>query len=105
MTDISLILPTFPTAPYAHLIAPLERAGISTSQLLCATPSDIAKQAQVPPTAAARLIDAVISALHESIVEKPLEEWRAISFLDPVLDQAWNGGAPTRYLTEITGER
>jgi hypothetical protein len=105
MTDISLVLPDFQTAEYAHLIAPLERAGITTSELLCAQPSDIAKKAQVPPTAVAKLIDAVIESLHAQVDESPLPEWQTISFLEPVLDAAWQGGAPTRYLTEITGER
>jgi DNA repair protein RAD57 len=105
MTDISIVLPDFQTAPYAHLITPLERAGITTGELLCAQPADIARKAQVPPTAAAKLIDAVIEALHVQVKEERLPEWKTISFLDAALDEAWQGGAPTRYLTEITGER
>jgi DNA repair protein RAD57 len=34
-----------------------------------------------------------------------VSRWSSISTLDPVLDDALCGGIPTRYVTEITGER
>lgn len=34
-----------------------------------------------------------------------VSEWSSISTLDPILDEALGGGIPTRYVTEITGER
>lgn len=37
--------------------------------------------------------------------ELDVSEWSSISTLDPILDDALRGGIPTRYVTEITGER
>jgi DNA repair protein RAD57 len=34
-----------------------------------------------------------------------LSQWHTISTLDPALDEVLNGGIPTGYLTEVTGER
>jgi DNA repair protein RAD57 len=105
MTDLSTILPTFSTDGFTHLIAPLERAGITTSELLCAQPVDIAKKAQVPPSGVAKLVDALVKALHADLDRKPSQEWSPISSLNSGLDEALGGGIPAGYLTEITGER
>lgn len=34
-----------------------------------------------------------------------VSEWSSISTLDPALDDVLRGGIPTKYVTEITGER
>ncbi|RHZ64304.1 putative DNA repair protein (Rad57) [Aspergillus thermomutatus] len=131
--DLLSILPGFQTRPYAHIIPPLERNKITTADLITLDNLEIAKRAHVPPADLRRLTTQVVQALHKDIgfkeaceeddavepsssidIEKPLilgpstkldlSRWSAISTLDPVLDELLNGGLPTGYLTEVTGE-
>lgn len=126
MTDLLHVLADFPTASYSHLIPSLDRALITTSDLLTLDAVDVAKRAQLPPGEVAKLAEAVLQALHTDTVapnavepnttrheeEKApkigllgLREWQTISTLDDSLDRALGGGIPTGYMTEITGER
>ncbi|TID20134.1 dna repair protein rad57 [Venturia nashicola] len=125
MTDLLHVLPDFETAKYSHLLPSLDKAHITTSDLLSLDAADITKRAQLPPAEVAKLADAVLQALQKDImlpgpseseatrqgaesaskkVSSGLREWQTISTLDDRLDLALGGGIPTGYMTEITGE-
>ena len=132
--DLPSTLPDFPTQSYSHILPTLERAQITTTDLLCFDALEIAKRARVPVTDVRTLTKHVIGALHQdlglgghkgrneaypkdpnaqiishngSIRGRKLElsKWSWVSTLDPVLDAALAGGISTGYVTEITGER
>jgi DNA repair protein RAD57 len=132
--DLLSVLPGFQTRSYAHIIPPLERSKITLVDLITLDNLEIAKRAHVPPTDLRRLTTHVVKALHKDVgfeeacdadnVDEPsssnniekslipgpstkldLSRWSAISTLDPALDELLNGGLPTGYLTELTGER
>lgn len=123
MTDLSTVLPDFPTQPYIRLIPSLERNHVTTADLLTLDCIEIAKRAQLPLLDLKRLCNAVLQALQTDLgVLRPkdglsatttlrrtgkelLDSWSTISTLDDGLDQALGGGVPTGYITEITGER
>ncbi|GFF87828.1 DNA repair protein rhp57 [Aspergillus udagawae] len=133
LMDLLSVLPGFKTRPYAHIIPPLERNKITIVDLITLDNLEIAKRAHVPPADLRQLTTQVLKALHKDVgfeeacesddavepsssndIEKPLipgpstkldlSRWNAISTLDPVLDELLNGGLPTGYLTEVTGE-
>ncbi|CAK45487.1 uncharacterized protein An08g05150 [Aspergillus niger] len=104
--DLLSVLPDFPTKPYAHILPPLERSHISTVDLITLDTLEVAKRARVPPADVRRLSAQIIRALHNDpssslSVDVP---WSAISTLDPTLDALLDGGIPTGYVTEVTGE-
>lgn len=94
---------------------------MSTADLLTLPPLDIARRAQVPTAEVKRLSDAVLKELHahlgfgdasgeeHSLADDHKDVARhapsVISTLDPDLDAVLNGGIPTGYVVEITGER
>ncbi|KFY25715.1 hypothetical protein V491_01624, partial [Pseudogymnoascus sp. VKM F-3775] len=121
MTDLSSILPAFPTAPYAHLLPSLEKQGVSTTDLLALDPAALAKRANIPIDDVKGLCTDVIKALQCDLglinndpktVNSHLRDtgnelskkWDAISTLDPGLDGLMSGGFPAGYITEVTGE-
>ncbi|ORY64427.1 DNA repair protein RAD57 [Pseudomassariella vexata] len=125
MTDLSRVLPDFPTAPYANLLHNIEKHQVTTSDLLTVEVTDLAKRAQLPVQGLERLCNAVLEALHVDlgVSDKPqgqfpnqgncslkqtgtdlTKQWSTISTLDDSLDRALGGGIPTGYVTEITGE-
>ncbi|KAH1935945.1 hypothetical protein KXV89_004907 [Aspergillus fumigatus] len=133
LMDLLSVLPGFQTRSYAHIIPPLERSKITLVDLITLDNLEIAKRAHVPPTDLRRLTTHVVKALHKDVgfeeacdadnVDEPsssnniekslipgpstkldLSRWSAISTLDPALDELLNGGLPTGYLTEVTGE-
>lgn len=134
LMDLLSVLPGFQPRSYAHIIPPLERSKITLVDLITLDNLEIAKRAHVPPTDLRRLTTHVVKALHKDVgfeeacdadnVDEPnssnniekslipgpstkldLSRWSAISTLDPALDELLNGGLPTGYLTEVTGER
>jgi DNA repair protein RAD57 len=121
MTDLINVLPDFPTSSYSHLLPSLSRNLITTSDLVSLDASHIAKRAQLPPAEVAKLSNAILEALHnqlgvgESKNDTEATELKrnrlrtceaaSISTLDESLDNVLNGGIPTGYLTEVTGER
>lgn len=123
MTDLIQVLPDLDTQPYSHLLPSLEKALITTNDLLTLDALDVAKRAQLPPAEVRKLADYVLHALHLQlgVGEEDHEtsrvqeeqgragdshpEWATISTLDDDLDVALGGGFPAGYLTEITGER
>jgi DNA repair protein RAD57 len=123
MTDLLHVLADFPTASYSHLIPSLDKAHITTSDLLTLDAVHVARRAQLPPAEVAKLAEAVLQALRADVsassIKKSstarheeekaslpgLREWQTISTLDDTLNAALGGGIPTGYMTEITGER
>ncbi|KAF1979224.1 P-loop containing nucleoside triphosphate hydrolase protein [Bimuria novae-zelandiae CBS 107.79] len=122
MTDLLQVLPDFDTSLYAHLLPSLDKALISTTDLIILEPSDVAKRAQVPAGELRKLVDAVVGALHWHL-GFGAEEARSstflsasnhasaenggpstISTLDEKLDEALLGGIRPGYLVEVTGE-
>lgn len=67
MTDLLTTLPSFPTAPYTHLIPSLERALITTTDLLTLDALEVAKRAQLPPLDVKRLIAHVLASLQAEL--------------------------------------
>ncbi|GKZ26308.1 hypothetical protein AbraIFM66951_002552 [Aspergillus brasiliensis] len=132
LMDLLSVLPDFPTKPYAHILPPLERSHISTVDLITLDTLEVAKRARVPPADVRRLSAQIIKALHHDVgfkehrdsdadepssslsVDIPvfpgpatrldLSQWSVISTLDPTLDALLDGGIPTGYVTEVTGE-
>ncbi|KAJ0425937.1 P-loop containing nucleoside triphosphate hydrolase protein [Aspergillus carlsbadensis] len=130
--DLLSILPNFSIKPYAHILPPLERSRITTVDLISLDTLEIAKRAHVPPTDVRRLANHLIKALHYDVgfeeIPRPeqsepdssldldvplipgprtrldLSRWCVISTLDPALDTLLDGGIPTGYVTEVTGE-
>lgn len=124
MTDLLQVLPDFDAKPYTHLLPSLDKALITTNDLLTLDAADVAKRAQLPAGELRKLADAVIAALHRQlgfggeeaavgnsflsasgIPDAPNDGWTCISTLDEELDAALGGGIPGGYLVEITGER
>lgn len=123
MTDLIQVLPDLDTKSYTHILPSLERALISTNDLITLDALDVAKRAQIPPNEVRRLAGEIIHAIHAQLGlasdevqpangsssqgDDPVgvSEWRTISTLDDVFDAALNGGFPAGYVTEITGER
>lgn len=128
--DLLSTLPSFPTKRYAHILPSLERNNISTADLITLDTLEIAKRAHVPPADVRRLAAQIVDALHrdvgfqtekdedagtedsfnEKLVPGPLNRvvlsrWNTISTLDPTMDALLDGGIPTGYVTEVTGER
>ncbi|KAK5132343.1 hypothetical protein LTR08_009178 [Meristemomyces frigidus] len=129
MTNLLIVLPDFDVKPYTHLLPSLEKALISTADLLSLDAPDIAKRAQVPPGEVRKLTAALIDGLHAlnhpddddaddedpahgkrrslkaaEQVSADLEQWQTISTLDDGLDASLNGGIRAGYVTEFVGE-
>lgn len=123
MTDLLQVLPDFDATPYSHLLPSLDRALITSSDLVTLDAAHVAKRAQLPAGELRKLADALVSALHRQLgfggeepqlaavasplgtLPAPTSEWPCISTLDPKLDAALGGGFPPGYLVEVTGER
>lgn len=120
MTDLIQVLPDLDTTDYTHLLPSLEKALITTGDLITLDAFDIAKRAQVPPKGIRKLADEILKALHDQTDcggnDEPQSQHNAseveaedlpgkISTLDESLDGALGGGFPAGYVTEITGER
>lgn len=124
MTDLTAVLPGFPTQKYVRLLPSLEKNRITTADLLTLDCVEVAKRAQLPPLDVKRLSNAVLEALQIDLGVKDAENerhpspqslkktgkdiinsWNTISTLDDELDRALGGGIPTGYITEVTGER
>ncbi|KAK0269002.1 DNA repair protein rhp57 [Friedmanniomyces endolithicus] len=125
MTNLLSVLPDFDIQPFAHILPSLERALISTADLLTLDALDVAKRAQVPPGEVRRLAVAVVDGVHGSTslstgegVEgggngESVEQGgdgsvsnriEAISTLDDAFDAALCGGIAVGKLTELVGE-
>lgn len=125
MTNLLIVLPDFDIRPYTHILPSIEKALISTADLLTLDAPDIAKRAQVPPGEVRKLANALLDGLHasnhleeetgreahESAVRQVEDgqslagRWRTISTLDDRLDAALKGGIGVGCVTEVVGER
>jgi len=124
MTDLTAVLPGFPTQQYVRLLPSLEKNLVTTADLLTLDYVEVAKCAQLPLLDVKKLCNAVLEALQGNLGIKELEgetqgassalkkkgndivnSWNTISTLDDELDLALGGGIPTGYITEVTGER
>lgn len=131
MTDLLHTIPHFPTKLYTHLLPSLEKHLVTTNDLLTLDALDVAKRAQLPLLDVRRLANHVLAILQGQLgltTDNPPSYQDAgqaqtdygalrktgkeattrlspISTLDPSIDTALGGGIPTRYITEITGER
>jgi DNA repair protein RAD57 len=124
MTDLLQVLPDFDTRPYTHLLPSLDKALITTNDLLTLDAADVGKRAQLPAGEVRKLVDAAVAALHRDLgfggeeaarrgsylsesgsADAPTAGSGSISTLDEQLDAALGGGIPPGYLSEITGER
>lgn len=125
MTDLTAVLPGFPTHQHVRLLPSLEKNKVTTADLITLDCVEVAKRAQLPLLDVKRLCNAVLEALKvdlgtseardedtpatESSLKKTgrdlMEKWNTISTLDDDLDRALGGGIPSGYITEVTGER
>lgn len=127
MSNLLTVLPNFDIAPFTHILPSLERALISTADLIALDAFDVAKRAQVPPGEVKKLADAAVQALHHDAASSTFSSrddsaggdtwdgfqtgttlanrWTTISTLDDTLDVALGGGIARGHLTEIVGER
>ncbi|QIX01500.1 hypothetical protein AMS68_007017 [Peltaster fructicola] len=115
MTNLLVVLPDFDIGSFSHIVPSLEKALISTADLLTLDALDIAKRAHVPTEEVKRLVHALLLDLRREpdsnsahgLVLVPgdrLEDQHVISLLDDKLDAALNGGIHTGFLTEVAGE-
>ncbi|KAK7185398.1 DNA repair protein RAD57 [Paraphaeosphaeria sporulosa] len=118
MADLLHVLPDFDTSKFQHLLPSLDKALVSTTDLVTLAPAHVAKRAQVPAGELRKLVDALVPALHRHLgfgAEEPrstaflaasghASAALAISTLDDELDQALLGGIRPGYLVEVTGE-
>ncbi|KAK2624333.1 hypothetical protein QTJ16_006283 [Diplocarpon rosae] len=122
MTDLTDVLPGFPTQQYVRLIPSLEKHLVTTADLLTQDCTEIAKRASLPILDVKRLCNAVLDALLASLGVKEdgghtqehsllkvtgedlVNSWNTISTLDDDLDRALGGGIPTGHITEVVGE-
>lgn len=118
MTDLIQVLPDLETQSFSHILPSLEKAYISTNDLITLDAADVAKRAQVPLNEVRRLGDEIVHALHVQLgvlnegegggdeqKTAALNEWAAVGTLDDALDITLNGGFPTGQVSEVTGER
>jgi DNA repair protein RAD57 len=123
MTNPLTVLPDFDIKPYSHILPSLEKALVSTADLISIDALDVAKRAQVPVGEVRRLADALLVALHAGLREAKhsaygsnqdgiengqltsLNDSLWISTLDDSLDVHLGGGVAPGLLTEIVGER
>jgi DNA repair protein RAD57 len=123
MTNLLTVLPDFDIKPYSHILPSLEKALVSTADLISIDAFDVAKRAQVPVGEVRRLADALLAALHAGLREAKHSAYGSsqdgtengqlasvkdsswISTLDDSLDVHLGGGVAPGLLTEIVGER
>lgn len=124
MTNLLTVLPHFDVAPFTHILPSLEKALVSTADLLTLDALHVAKRAQVPPGEVKKLADALLDALQQDLnssiaeggrahdeghangtAQSLADRWATISTLDDELDASLGGGVAFGHLTEIVGER
>ena len=126
MTNLLTVLPDFDIQPYTHILPSLEKALVSTADLLTLDALDVAKRAQVPPGEVKKLASALLDGLHASLPavnggkhvasddhepsgaarnRSGLWQSTAISTLDDAFDAALSGGVAVGKVTEFVGER
>jgi DNA repair protein RAD57 len=67
MTDLLQVLPDVDCKPFSHLLPSLDKALLTTNDLLTLDAPDVAKRAQLPASELRKLADAVTAALHRQL--------------------------------------
>ncbi|EME85638.1 uncharacterized protein MYCFIDRAFT_131842 [Pseudocercospora fijiensis CIRAD86] len=103
------VLPDFDISNHAHILPSLERARISTSDVLTLDALQVARRAHVPPGEVKKLADALVDALHVDTTSARASqrgdgERGMIPTLHDHLDTVLGGGIARGHLTEIVGE-
>ena len=124
MSDIIQLLPNIDTEPFEKVLERLEKANISSNDLMTLGPVDVARRADVSIDQVRELTATLIAQLHaqlgfdesrnghgeeEDATAKSGEKdttpiWSHVSTLDDDLDAALGGGFPAGQVCEITGE-
>ncbi|KAG8625901.1 hypothetical protein KVT40_006302 [Elsinoe batatas] len=107
MTDLLNV--DFDTAAFSHVVPSLEKALISTNDLLTLDAVEVAKRASVPSAEIRRLKEELVLHLQSQLNQSHRQglnshAWSTISTLDEDLDSAVGGGFPCGHLSEVTGE-
>ena len=129
MTDLLHIIPNFPVNSYEVLIRGLEQHLVTTVDILTLDAVEIHKRTKLGLIDIQRLAAHVTAILQQQLdlrkdneqqnnstpraEEKTLgrtgndlmQRWSTIGVLDEELDTVLEGGIPTGYITEVTGER
>jgi DNA repair protein RAD57 len=109
MTNLLIVLPKFDIQPFTHIIPSLEKAQISTADLLTLDAVDVAKRAQVPPSEVKKLHAALLEGLQDTTRQDQghdlTRQWSTITTLDDGIDAMLGGGIATQHITEFVGER
>ncbi|KAI7302446.1 P-loop containing nucleoside triphosphate hydrolase protein [Hortaea werneckii] len=104
MTNLLTVLPDLDIRPFTHILPSLEKALVSTADLLTLEPVDIAKRAQVPPREVEKIATTLVDGLHATNGEGLVNDAQAISTLDDDLDQQLNGGIAVGAVTDAAGK-
>lgn len=122
MSDILQLLPNIDAEPFEKVLERLEKANISSNDLMTLGPIDVARRADVSVDQVRELTATLITQLHaqlgfdapEDTREKEKDDsaipakndsaWSQISTLDDELDSALGGGFPAGQVCEVTGE-
>lgn len=65
--DLLLVLPGFATKTFLHILPSLERAKVTTVDVITLDALEIAKRARVPPADVRRLSSRIVEALHADV--------------------------------------
>ncbi|KAG9947968.1 P-loop containing nucleoside triphosphate hydrolase protein, partial [Aureobasidium melanogenum] len=122
MSDITQLLPNIDTEPFEKVLERLEKANISSNDLMTLGAVDVARRADVSIDQVRELTACLITQLHAQLgfdvpendhdneKDEPAKSakedptWSHISTLDDDLDAALGGGFPAGQVCEITGE-
>lgn len=122
MSDILQLLPNIDTETFEKVLDRLEKANISSNDLMTLGPVDVARRADVSIDQVRELTATLITQLHAQLgfdapenahekekngstgPDKKDSEWSQISTLDDELDAALGGGFPAGQVCEVTGE-
>ncbi|KIW79217.1 hypothetical protein Z517_05829 [Fonsecaea pedrosoi CBS 271.37] len=129
MSDLVEVLPDFDLKPYSHLLHSLEKNDITVADLITLDPKEIARKCPLPAADVQRLVHDVIEALRRDTLRGLRKQHKnravdaedraddGIQFtetksdipfkvrtLDPIIDQALNGGLYLGHIVEVVGE-
>lgn len=122
MSDIIQVLPNIDTEPFEKVLERLEKANITSNDLMTLGAVDVARRADVSIDQVRELTASLITQLHAQLgfdspdnshdkekdgsakTAKENATWSHISTLDDDLDAALGGGFPAGQVCEITGE-
>ncbi|KAJ5561838.1 hypothetical protein N7535_003699 [Penicillium sp. DV-2018c] len=90
--DLLLVLPDFSTKSFTHILPPLERAKVTTVDLITLDALEVAKRARVPPADVRRLSSRIVEELHTDI-----------GFTRPQLNTSSSSDVPESSIAPETG--